>query len=528
MTIFNTVSTSKMESPSVSTQKISVGYARVSTREQAVNSHALEQQIARLKQAGAELIIHDIQSGKKDDRSGLLRALQIIENGEVSELILTRIDRLGRRVPIIRKCVDTFQNHNVTLRVLDQNVGLGDASGRLMLNLLASFAEMEVDQLSERIQHGNRHRRDKHLACGCAPFGYTVIEEQYALDHSLFLCLLADRPVNYRELDQLEVSQLPGLSLAQLASDCIALFYKARNANRAVSLITEKYGIKHSKSKKNGNDKIFHWTPSGFKRWLTNPVLQGHTAYLKRRNKPDGRRVHLPPEEWQIVQDTHPCHRLITDEQASQIRQILDFNAAHRGAGILTKSSDSPTVFREFTYLRDLVFCAECGSKAVTKTRHAKDGSKIYYYYACRYARKGCENLKGTSKPYIESELIKFFLQQCGVIELDPNTIDIALSQNTEKLQQLKADLEKLEKMRWQSPDLERVKQDLRQQMQDELNPFSQRALERKTAQEIIQAGNNLVVWNLLTADEKVAIIPRLVERITVANGQVKSIILKA
>jgi len=72
------------------------------------------------------------------------------------------------------------------------------------------------------------------------------------------------------------------------------------------------------------------------------------------------------------------------------------------------------------------------------------------------------------------------------------------------------------------------VKEDIRQQIQDELNPLSQRSLERKTVQEIIQAGNNLAIWHLLSADERMAVIPRLVERITVANGLVKSIELKA
>jgi hypothetical protein len=98
----------------------------------------------------------------------------------------------------------------------------------------------------------------------------------------------------------------------------------------------------------------------------------------------------------------------------------------------------------------------------------------------------------------------------------------------TEKLKQLEADLANLEKMQMHSDDLERLKEDIRQQIQDELNPFSQRSLERKTAQEIILAGNNLAIWNLLGTDDKMAVIPRLVERITVANAQVKSIDLKA
>jgi predicted site-specific integrase-resolvase len=508
--------------------KISVGYARVSTREQAFNSHALEQQITRLKNAGADLVIYDIQSGKKDDRSGLMKVLAMIEKGEVSEVTITRIDRLGRRILIIRKCVDVFQNYEVHLRVLDQDIALGNAGGRLMLNLLASFAEMEVDQLSERVNHGNQHRRNKKLACSCIPFAYTTINEVYALEHTPFLCLLAERPANYQDLYEVEIEQLPGLSPAQLGEDCIHIFLETKSVSKAVRRITNKYGIQRSRSKKNGNDKIFHWAPIGLKRWLTNPILQGHTAYLKRRTLPDGRRQALPPEQWQIVRDTHPHDRLLTPEQAAQIHQIIEFNARHVGGGFFTSDLESEDNFREFSYLRGLVFCAECHAKAITKTKYSKDGQQTYHYYACRHARKGCNNLKGTRKRLIENELSKYFLQQSQVIVVEPNDTSIIVPQHTEKLKQLEADLANLEKMQMQSPDLERLKNDLRQQIQDELNPFSERSLERKTAQEIIQAGNNLAIWNLLSADEKMAVIPRLVEGITVANGQIKSIDLKA
>ncbi len=49
-----------------------LGYARVSSREQALHSKALEQQIERLKAAGATLIVYEVQKGKKDNRPGLL------------------------------------------------------------------------------------------------------------------------------------------------------------------------------------------------------------------------------------------------------------------------------------------------------------------------------------------------------------------------------------------------------------------------------------------------------------------------
>ena len=81
--------------PTSTSPKLVLGYVRVSSREQALNSHALEQQIARLENAGVDLVICDVQSGKKDNRPGLKRLLAMIERGEVSEVVITRIDRLG-------------------------------------------------------------------------------------------------------------------------------------------------------------------------------------------------------------------------------------------------------------------------------------------------------------------------------------------------------------------------------------------------------------------------------------------------
>jgi hypothetical protein len=66
-------------------------YARVSTREQALNSHALEQQEARLKEAGAMKILTDVQSGRKNDRIQLKKLTKLIEAGEVKKIIWIKI-----------------------------------------------------------------------------------------------------------------------------------------------------------------------------------------------------------------------------------------------------------------------------------------------------------------------------------------------------------------------------------------------------------------------------------------------------
>ena len=45
-----------------------VGYARVSSAEQAINSFALDQQIKRLSNFGVDRVYSDVDSGKKDKR----------------------------------------------------------------------------------------------------------------------------------------------------------------------------------------------------------------------------------------------------------------------------------------------------------------------------------------------------------------------------------------------------------------------------------------------------------------------------
>jgi site-specific DNA recombinase len=67
-----------------------IAYARVSSREQAENSAALDQQIARLDLAGAELVLVDIESGregKESDPPNFQKLMQWVRSGLVKRVI---------------------------------------------------------------------------------------------------------------------------------------------------------------------------------------------------------------------------------------------------------------------------------------------------------------------------------------------------------------------------------------------------------------------------------------------------------
>jgi DNA invertase Pin-like site-specific DNA recombinase len=503
-----------------------VGYARVSSREQAVDSHALEQQIARLEAAGATKIFQDIQSGSRDDRPALNELMDLVHNRKIDEVIITRIDRLARSLTKLRECIDVFQEAGANLRILDQQIDLSTSQGKLMANVLGSLAEWETDLLSERVRHGIQHRRNQKKACESFPWGYQVVKDKYELDHRPFLCLIENRPANYLDLYSEVPEKLPGLTIKQITRDCIDIFLQERGVRRAVRAIFKKYGIAKTSAHKNGEDGIFHWTPGGFNGWLTNPVLCGHTVYFKKLTIGKGKRKLNDPANWQIISDTHPEHRLLTDEEAAEIKEIIKFNA-RVGHFSLNKDPSCPDAYGEYTYQSGLVFCAECGSKCIFKSTKTRQKEGHYYYLACRYAGMGCGNLKSTRRQNIENALIKTLVQAATTLEHESNTQPLVSSEKSDKLKQLEARLEALEKILGFDPDLESLKTKTRQQIAEEVNPFLSESLASKTAEEIIRAGNNLAIWHTLSNDDKVKIYHKIVQRITIYNGEVKSVILQ-
>ncbi|MEM6838822.1 MAG: recombinase family protein [Cyanobacteria bacterium P01_C01_bin.120] len=60
-----------------------VGYCRVSSREQSNNSSALEQQIAYVREAGAEEVLIDVESGRsgrEDDRTEFQKLMKLVNS----------------------------------------------------------------------------------------------------------------------------------------------------------------------------------------------------------------------------------------------------------------------------------------------------------------------------------------------------------------------------------------------------------------------------------------------------------------
>lgn len=497
-----------------------VAYVRVSSREQAENTQALEQQRARVNDAGAQYIFEDVQKGRDKKRPNYDKLIDLVKRGKIRKIIITRIDRITRSLNTLKKLVEILNKHEVDLIVLDQKIDLVTAQGKLLLNILGTLAEWEVDLMSERIQHGKKHQRNQQWANGSCPWGYKVIDHRYALDHTPFLCLLSDRPATYLELSQTDdLSILPKRTIAELARDCIDLFFEKKGARRALQVIFEKYGIVKTSAKFNGTDNIFHWTLRGFTLWLKNPVLDGHTSYIQTQII-EGKRLLLPEEQWQIVRDTHPDQRLLYDGEATAIKTMIQTNMRH-GCGGFKKSLTGSDNYRPFSYQIGLVYCQGCGSRCMAKNLNAK-----YFYYACRHAGLGCTNHKSVKRQHIEEALIEALVEQSHRLNQGEVRTDEPLPVRSDVLAQLETKLAWLEQSPGFDPDIETLKQKIQQQIEEEKNPFlSEDKVFDRSVEDLIRAGNNLAIWHLLNNDEKVEIYGKLVNKIYIQDGKVVSVV---
>ena len=158
---------------------VKIGYCRVSTRSGEQLS-ALESQVSRVEGAGVDRVITDVESGLSNERPGMNELLQLIDSKQVSEVVATRVDRLGRDASATDSLIILAGRKGVTITTLDGGtVEAETPTGFLMARLSTSLAEMESKMLSLRIKRGFEQRRKTHKPCrGKAPWGYQISQDK--------------------------------------------------------------------------------------------------------------------------------------------------------------------------------------------------------------------------------------------------------------------------------------------------------------------------------------------------------------
>lgn len=139
-----------------------LGYARVSTHQQ-----SLSIQLQRLQDEGVrkDRIFTDKASGKStEDRKGLQKLIARAESGD--QVVVTKMDRLGRNTLEMVSLVEDFTEKGVTVYFLDDHLNTEGETGKLIITILAAVAQSERARILERTNEGREAAKERGVRFG--------------------------------------------------------------------------------------------------------------------------------------------------------------------------------------------------------------------------------------------------------------------------------------------------------------------------------------------------------------------------
>lgn len=191
--------------------KKAIIYARVSS---IGDRQSTDRQVADLTAyaaaAGLDVVrvFEEKASGAKEDREVLAECLDFLKGGEASILLVSELSRLGRSLRQVITVVDDLTKAGVNIYFQDHHLntlkedGSPDPITKLLVSLMGTFAEMEREQISYRLNSGRKRAIENGVKMG-RKVGYKLSDED----------ILAKYPEVARKLRK-------GLSVREAAGAC--------------------------------------------------------------------------------------------------------------------------------------------------------------------------------------------------------------------------------------------------------------------------------------------------------------------
>jgi len=131
-----------------------IGYARISTVDQ-----NLELQTDALEKVGCEKIFTDQASGAKDDRKGLMDAVEFCRKGD--SLVVWKLDRLGRSLKHLIETINLLHEKKVGFISVQESIDTTTSGGKLIFHVFGALAEFERELIRERTNAGLASARSR-------------------------------------------------------------------------------------------------------------------------------------------------------------------------------------------------------------------------------------------------------------------------------------------------------------------------------------------------------------------------------
>jgi DNA invertase Pin-like site-specific DNA recombinase len=140
-----------------------IGYARVSK----IDQQDTRAQVKALKEAGCKRIFEESASGGRWERPHLHKALEQLREGDV--LVVWKLDRLSRSLKDMLIILEKITDAGAGFRSATERIDTTTPAGRMMLQMLGSFAEFERSMVRERTRLGLQAARGRGRVGGRRP-----------------------------------------------------------------------------------------------------------------------------------------------------------------------------------------------------------------------------------------------------------------------------------------------------------------------------------------------------------------------
>jgi site-specific DNA recombinase len=423
------------------------------------------------------------------DRPALKRLMADIEASRIDCVVVYKVDRLSRSLLDFARMMETFEKYHISFVSVTQQFNTTNSMGRLMLNVLLSFAQFEREIISERTRDKIAAARRKGKWSGGRPLlGYDVDPRGPKLNVN------EDEAARVRTIFELYLEHQSLISVVQ----------ELDRRGWVGKLWTTRKGHKRGGKQ---------FTKTSLYSLLTNVTYIGKITYKDEVHNGEHAAI-ISPDIWQ------------------QVQILLQRNGSMGGTMVRNKFG---------ALLKGLLRCVSCNC-AMSPIHSTKNGNKRYRYYVCINAQKrGWHNCPSPSIPAMEIE--RFVVDQIKQIGTDPallkETITQVQNNGQSRLVELETEQHSLEReLKWWNTEVRKLLEQIAPDdgdtpatarladLQERIRISERRATEIR--EQVIALSRTLVdereiaktmsafdpVWESLTPREQIHVIQLLVERI--------------
>ena len=298
-------------------------YVRVSTQEQAQEGYSIGEQEDRIKKYCSAMgwTVYKVYadpgfSGGSTNRPALQQLIQDVKDHKINKVVVYKLDRLSRsQRDTLNLIEDVFNSNEVDFVSMSENFDTSSPFGRATIGILAVFAQLEREQIKERMSMGKdaRSKTGKWMGGGKMPIGYDYKNGELVINE-------------YEKMQVLKIFNmfLSGTSIRQIANTL------------------NESGLYH---------KNLKWTNKAVRRVLASRVYLGEVSF---------RHKWFPGNHESIisVEDFNKSTQLL-----NTIKENYSFNLRPGKAQ---------------SYLAGLLYCEKCGAK-YHKVKPGKNTHSYYY-----------------------------------------------------------------------------------------------------------------------------------------------------